>query len=289
MEQSTATEALRETLGGEWTLLTSSDNHVLTDGERVAKVPRHADGGARLLNGLRAAAAAAAAGVPVVAPLHTTPIQTRVGPVTVWPYVDGRRPTAGDLTIREGEELGYALGLLAKRLPGGSGRWEPFERAPDRLTRSRQPADVVVRTAALVESVRERHPAGGLEVGPYAHGDISVGNTVHPDGKVLLIDLDSAGNKPKGWDLACLRLHLEIEGGNRLANEAALAGWATATGEERPPAAGQEMELVKATMVTTFLHTLPAAPDVVQATRARLQQLEEWVSGGRVPTGLVRP
>jgi Ser/Thr protein kinase RdoA (MazF antagonist) len=278
---STVGRRLTEALGGSWLLIYEGDNLVFRSDDRIAKLARHPDGRQRLQTGLTAAATCATAAIPVVQPLRPELVETSAGPVSLWPYIDHRGLEAPDLDYEDGYQLGLALAALAQLPTDGAPPWDPFSRIPHRLGATEAPPDIVATVARTVELVQG---SVCLEWGSsqFAHGDISAANALFTTAGVFLIDLDSAGQRPLGWDLACLDVHLVREHRNAEAFTGALDAWTTTL----PPVDLRTMAILKATMAATFLLTLPPTSVRLASITQRCATIERWVSGtSRIPAG----
>jgi Ser/Thr protein kinase RdoA (MazF antagonist) len=270
-QQETIVRELCRRLGGSWQLVHVGDHYVFADDHRIAKVATHPDGFDRLATGVRAALAAADAGIPVVVPLCGDVLESDVGPLTVWPLLTHRRVTAEALTGPDGRRLGAALGALST-LPSEPRQWDPFYRVEYRLTMTAAPAALVAQARHLVTTLAAR-PVPAATV--FAHGDASVPNALFADHGVLLIDLDSAGRYPAGWDLACLRRSVRAEAANPVGWRGLEEGWQAAAGAV--PEHLETLEMLKATRATTFLFTLTPTPERLATIAARLGVLTRWL------------
>lgn len=268
--------------GGDWALMFDGDNLVFCDSTRVVKVAKHPDGRARLANGVTAAERASAHGVPVVAPLSTEVHDTPIGPLSLWPRIQHEPATAATLTRGHGAQLGSALAHLAQVQVDPAG-WDPLGRIGHRFDSTTAPVELVQRARDLaIQLAFDPTPTQELR---FAHGDISTGNVLFTADGALLIDLDSAGPRPGGWDLACLDLHLVREAGNADAYAGVLHGWA----EVAPvPEVDERLVALKAFMATTFQLTFEPTTDRLTRIADRLEALENWRAGSgldRVPPG----
>ncbi|KQS68462.1 aminoglycoside phosphotransferase family protein [Modestobacter sp. Leaf380] len=166
------------------------------------------------LRDLALARALVAAGAPVLAPSDLVPAgpHTRDGLVlSFWRRVDvsDRRPTPAEA----GRTLADLHAVLRDVDPGWDG--DPLDTPLQDLAAFAgrgvslgAPADLVERTAVLVEELRPRL-AGPVQV---LHGDAHPGNLLHsPDGWVWA-DLEDTCRGPVGWDLACLRRTGRLDG-----------------------------------------------------------------------------
>jgi hypothetical protein len=276
--------ALGESLGGQWHQIYAGDNEVFRSGDRIAKVPRHPDGPARLANGLRCATTLATNGVPVLHPLEEELVLTGAGPVSLWPYVENRPQNPDSCSKEYANALGEALGQLSLVPPDAPCSWEPFERLQRRLAEYHSPLTSSMRE--VVEHVRNYTKLAPPPQWQWAHGDISVANTLmNEQGEVLLIDLDSSGPRPPGWDMACLWVHLVLENKNQVVYDEALSS-ATAVGGHVPDLAQLvDLALIKATMSTSFLFTMGSPAKHHDVIAARIEVLHRWVRG-EVPSTL---
>jgi Ser/Thr protein kinase RdoA (MazF antagonist) len=268
-------------LGGSWQMIYDGDNAVFSDGSRVAKVAKHPDGAARLANGVEATLAADAAGVPVVAPLLGYVLSTDAGPVSLWPLMEHRAPT--EIGAEDWARLGVALARLSL-VECAPTSWNPLSSVEHRLVTTKAPAALVERARRVVAAMGEcRFPPA--DCATFAHGDISTANTLFTETAALLIDLDSAGPRPTGWDLACLEAHLVKEGGNDAAFSGVVAGWSTVA---PVPPNDDRLVALKAFMATTFQFTFPPEPARLERISKRLAAIEHWIAGGslhRFPPG----
>jgi Ser/Thr protein kinase RdoA (MazF antagonist) len=265
---------LSEALGGQWVLIYEGDNLVLRSDDRVAKLARHPDGRQRLQTGLSVAVKLAAAGIPVVQPLRPELLETAAGPVSLWPYTGHRRLEAPDLGYEDGYQLGLALAALTQLPTGGDRSWDPLSRIPHRLATSEAPPGVVAAVARTVELV-QNEVFLDWAASQFAHGDASTANALFTASGVLLIDLDSAGERPLGWDVACLDVRLVREQGNTEAFAGVRAAW------RRTLAAVdlRAMAILKATMATSFLLTLPPTSARLASITDGCATIERWVCG----------
>lgn len=269
---------------GDWSLLHVRDNLVFATATRVAKMARHPDGRNRLANGLETALSAHAHGVQVVTPLVDHLIETDDGPVSLWPRITHVGLDSPGLSTICAQGIGAALALLSQLAPGPPSAWDPFARVPHRLATSTAPRELRERAGAVVTAVAAATPAFDPAEFVFAHGDISIGNVLGtPDHRVWLIDLDSAGPRPCGWDLACLDVDLRLEAGNDKAMVAVREGWRA---ESELPVSPCGLALIKATMATTFALTLDPTPDRCQAIDARLSAVLIWAQDGAAPARL---
>jgi thiamine kinase-like enzyme len=173
---------------------------------------------------------------------------------------------------------------LSQLDPGPPSAWDPFARVPHRLATSTAPRELRERAGSVVTAVAAATPALDPAEFVFAHGDISTGNVLGtPDHRVWLIDFDSAGRRPCGWDLACLDVDLWLEAGNDEAMAAVREGWRS---ESELPVSPCGLALVKATMATTFALTLDATPDRCKAIDARLSAVLIWAQDGTAPARL---
>ena len=269
---------------GNWSLLHVRDNLVFATATRVAKMARHPDGRSRLANGLQTALSARAHGVQVVTPLVDHLIETDDGPVSLWPRITHVGLDSPGLSTICAQGIGTALALLSQLDPGPPSAWDPFARVPHRLATSTAPRELRERAGSVVTAVAAATPALDPAEFVFAHGDISTGNVLGtPDHRVWLIDLDSAGPRPRGWDLACLDVDLRLEAGNDEAMAAVREGWRS---ESELPVSPCGLALVKATMATTFALTLDPTPDRCKAIDARLSAVLIWAQDGTAPARL---
>ena len=274
-------DVLHQILGGTWQLLGRRDNDVYTDATRLVKVARHEDGARRLAVGLHAAREFAAAGVPVVAPLRDKLLDTPLGAASLWPLVEHVHATGPALGEDYARALGRALVALSGAPPFPPTPWDPFARVPARLSGSEFSPALTGRIGELVNDLAPLATEVSRLETTFAHGDASIANTLClTDGRVKLIDLDSAGWRPRGWDLACLYVHLDLEAGNRAAF-AALAREFSPSERRHVP----RLALVKAAMATTFALTLEPTERRTQLLEHRVTQLHVW-AGSRAPTAL---
>ena len=269
---------------GNWSLLHVRDNLVFATATRVAKMARHPDGRIRLANGLQTALSARAHGVQVVTPLVDHLIETDDGPVSLWPRITHVGLDSPGLSTICAQGIGTALALLSQLDPGPPSAWDPFARVPHRLATSTAPRELRERAGSVVTAVAAATPALDPAEFVFAHGDISTGNVLGtPDHRVWLIDFDSAGRRPRGWDLACLDVDLRLEAGNDEAMAAVWEGWRS---ESELPVSPCGLALVKATMATTFALTLDPTPDRCKAIDARLSAVLIWAQDGTAPARL---
>jgi Ser/Thr protein kinase RdoA (MazF antagonist) len=268
-----AARQVGEALGGSWSLIYEGDNLVFSDSSRVAKLARHPDGRQRLQTGLNAAAICASAGVPVVEPLISELVETAVGPVSLWPYVAHRHVTAADLSYSDGYQLGLAIAAVARMPADQHLTWDPYARIPHRLEATDAPADVVAQVAITVAAAQQAVGLDGAQA-QFAHGDMSVANALFTADGVLLIDLDSAGTRPFGWDLACLDFHVARDNANMAAFTGAMDAW----GSTLPHVALDGMAIIKAVMATTFLLTLEPTAERLSVVIGRCARIDRWVA-----------
>ena len=265
--------SLTEVLGGSWALMYEGDNLVFRSDNRVAKLARHPDGRQRLQTGLTAAVTCAAAGIPVVQPLYPTLVETRDGVVSLWPYVDHRHLKASMLDYEDGFHLGLVLAALAKLPADTSPEWDPLARIPYRLATTEAPPDIVAAVARTVELVQKAVTLEWTDH-QFAHGDISATNALFTTAGVVLIDFDSAGRRPLGWDIACLDVHLAREHGNIKAFRGVLDAWTNTI----PSSDLQTMAIVKAMMATTYMLTLPPTTARLSSIAERCATVERWIT-----------
>jgi hypothetical protein len=253
----------------------------------MVKAPRHPDGVARIDTGLNAALAAVDAGVPAVRPLVDHLVVLDTGPVSVWPYVAHDRVAPADLDLVRAARFGGALGAVARVPRTGSVHWDPFVRFPFYLSLPAVPARLRDVAADLCGHIQEMFQAVALPVAasPWvpAHGDVSVSNALFTADEALLIDFDSAGMRPAGWDLACLSVHLGREAGNDAAFEVAADAWRAASRTSEAPPGFNQMELVKVTMSTMFGFTLEPTGDRHAVMAERFAVLRSWLTSGVAP------
>lgn len=265
---------LSEALGGQWVLIYEGDNLVFRSDDRVAKLARHPDGRQRLQIGLSVATKLAAAGIPAVQPLRPELLETAAGPVSLWPYTNHRHLEAPDLSYEDGYQLGLAHAALAKLPTDGDRSWDPLSRIPHRLETSAAPPGVVAAVARTVELVKDAVFIDWT-VSQFAHGDASAANTLFTASGVLLIDLDSAGERPLGWDVACLDVRLVREHRNSEAFDGVLDAWVSTL----PAVDLHAMAILKATMATSFLLTLPPTSARLASITDCCATIVRWVSG----------
>lgn len=93
--------------------------------------------------------------------------------------------------------------------------------------------------------------------------------------KLGINDLDSAGERPLGWDVACLDVRLVREHRNSEAFDGVLDAWVSTL----PAVDLHAMAILKATMATSFLLTLPPTSARLASITDRCATLVRWVSG----------
>lgn len=274
LDASGAERHLSEILGGQWVLIYEGDNLVLRSEGRVAKLARHPDGRQRLQAGLSAAARLATAGIPAVQPLRPELLETAAGPVSLWPYTGHRHLAAPDLGYEDGYQLGLVLAALAQLPTGGDRSWDPLSRIPHRLATATAPPGVVAAVARTAELVKDA-VSFDWEASQFAHGDASTANALFTASGVLLIDLDSAGERPLGWDVACLDVRLVREHGNAEAFAGVMAAWQ----RTQPAVDLRAMAILKAAMATSFLLTLPPTSARLASITDSCATIERWAAG----------
>lgn len=276
-----ACAALSDAVGGTWSLLAVRDNIVLQSDTLVAKMPRHPDGIDRLRNGVTSATFARRATSCVLQPAQPELVSTEAGPASLWPRITHESATGSTLSGTAAANLGRALAELS-RVPHEDAAWDPYSRVPGRLSRTTFPTADVEHVRAVAQVAAGLVPS--YSVSAFAHGDASVGNAlVTLDGGVLLIDLDSAGSRPAGWDLACMYAHLALEGGRHDLFDAVLRGWVDRAPE---PSGWREWALVKAAMATSFLLTMEPTERNRDILGRRCSAMLNWVDSGVAPVGL---
>lgn len=268
-------QALASQFGGSWHLISWSDHVVFSNKELVLKVARQKDGIARLQNGLAAAALCHAQGLPVVAPCGDKLVEVDFGSGTLWPYIESISYDPG----ATGEALAPSIaGKIAETFATvgnvkiASVPWDPFARIPNRLENS----SVTPALTARLRNIFEKHAPGlrqacaNMPTG-FAHGDALPQNVlVLRDNSMLLIDFDSAGCRPKAWDIACLQVGLRYNAGDRKAAEVALHA-------VDPAIEGADLAILEATkffMATTFLLTKPGSAELEATVSAKTDALE---------------
>lgn len=267
-------QVLHQTFGGTWHLLARRDNDVYTDATRLVKIARHADGARRLAVGLQAAQLLAGTRVPVVPPLCDTLLDTPLGPASLWPLIPHEIVTGYSLGEPHARALGRALVALSITPLLPPSQWDPFARVPARLAQSKFSPALTDRISDLVNDlVPVASDISHLETA-FARADASITNTLClPNAQVTLIDLDSAGWRPRGWDLACLYVHLALEARNPTAYAALAHEFAPDVVRLVP-----RLALIKATMATTFALTLTPTEHRTRLLERRVTQLSAWAA-----------
>jgi hypothetical protein len=244
----------------------------------VVKVAKYPDRLTGLVNGVEMAFAFHDIGVPVVLPLHDSIEQTELGSASLWPLVEHANVTASNVQESHATSLGSALRIISLADVGVPTPWNPFGRVASRIENTTFPWSIRERTQRLVECVR---PIAELIFdGPhsFAHGDVAISNCLClDDGRVLLIDLDQAGWRPKYWDLASGHNNLVLESGNSAAFDAVVEAF----GGVDEPMALENSALVKATLTTTFGLTFDPTVERVKAISTRLDQMFAWAEGSK--------
>lgn len=250
-----------------WMILSVSDQLVLYGDGVVARVARPGPyGRERLVTGLRAALELADAGHPVVRPLHDEVFETDIGSVTFWPYQRNTPLNTSTLAPQVAHDLGSVLGRISNHR-SGQVEWHPFERLDERLDAGRDiatPEELLTLTNLARQAYDWAVESGAWDTGTFAHGDVSLANVLSADGQLHLIDFDSAGICPAGWDLACLLLRLNLQTYNPAAAAAAARGWAQHAPIPDPVQLGALMA-VKLVQATSFM-LLNAAADPTNIT-----------------------
>lgn len=159
------------------------------------------------------AAAAASAGAPVVPPVEPTPFERDGRLVTLWRYVEHRRPEPADAPA-----VARSLRALHEAVAGcdfGLPRFDRLDEAAAKLA-TLEPdeaasEDDLARMAAAIAASRTRLAALDLDERPI-HGDAHFGNVlVGADGPVWA-DLENVCDGPVEYDLACLAWRGRVHG-----------------------------------------------------------------------------
>lgn len=260
--------------GGEWAPLARRDHLVLADATRVAKIPFRADGAARVRHGL---VEARRVGVErrALPPVEDDALESPWGPVSLWPRLEHRPLRGATITRREAGELGHALGLVSTTPLGGPAVWNPFGRVPLRLAASRYDDGLTGAVADMVERVRAATPDPTTWV--YGHGDAGLSNALATATGVWLIDFDSAGLVPVGWDMATMYLHLVLTLGRADAFAGFSTGWRAAA---ETPGDWPTWLATRAASGTAYLLTLSASEERAAAIRSRIGSLGRWARTG---------
>ena len=265
--------AVSGVLDGSWDLISFSDNLVFASSEYVIKIGVRPDSRSRLENGVLGAVKAKSAGACALEPIGGV-VDTPLGPVSLWPRLQDPRRLDPQSAAVAGRYFSYlpSIPVTSESL------WDPFVRVKHRLEKSTLPVDAERMMESLVQLSVEKSPLQGKLV--FTHGDASFSNILNTPKGPVLIDFDSCGARPYGWDLACLKFSsLESSSGSSLF-EAVLSAWSEL---RRVPDRWEEWVQVKAVLATSFMMTLPPSPQLEHVFWERCKVLRTWLTLGDPP------
>lgn len=255
-------------------VLADGDNLVLQDSTTVLKVSK-SGGPARLKNGLRSAIVFGQRGVPCVQPIYPALKETELGPTTFWPRVFHHSLTSKTMDVETSDSLGKVLAKVSNLPRNDDLSWGGA--TVDMGSQSRRglwgtEAQHVELSIQLGKAVQWVRLSGALVDWRMSHGDITLSNVLVTGSGIQLIDLDSAGMAPMGWDLACVLAELKLEGNNNAAAEALINGYRS---RGHLPTPGVLSALQGLRLVTRTLSLLKQDPveGLKEVFEARLDQL----------------
>lgn len=255
--------------GSDWVGCESLGNRVWANGRVVAKISASERAGKQFRNAHRWAPILRSYKVRCpqpVAPVMDSP----VGFVSAWEQVNHDVVTVDDLT---GWMVKDAIQQLLKieHIPVPLGyvghRWMGLDLVRVRLL-SHANHRLAARVGEVYELAKSRVPVPPATV--LGHGDAHLRNMLYQGSNVSLIDFDSMGMFPKGWDLAAFWNNVMWEGGNMIA-------WGT---RQPPPLS---LRIIKALYSTSFLLTVSNSMDVADIIEQRCGVLEDVLATGREP------
>lgn len=159
------------------------------------------------------AQAAAEAGAPVVPPVEAVPFERGGRLITLWRYVEHRRPEPADAPA-----VGRSLRALHEAVAGADldlPRFDRLDEVAEKLATLAPDAVVseedIALMAAAIDAARARLRTLAFEEQP-VHGDAHLGNVLVGADGPLWADLENVCRGPLEYDLACLAWRKRVHG-----------------------------------------------------------------------------